>query len=349
MNKTKFDTANTPNFNKIKRRSVAVSQTTLVETTTLADKPIPLVIQPITSDVNLISWANNNREWIESLLWQHNALLFRNFKVKGISDFSQFLQATSDGELLEYRDRSTPRQEKGNHIYTSTEHPCEQRINLHNEGTYWVKWALKLYFCCLQVAEQGGETPIANVQNVYDRIAPEIRAKFAEKQMMLVRNYNDGFGLSWQNVYQTQDKGEVEEYCYNHQIKFEWKAGDRLRTYQIRPAIRQHPKTGKLSWFNHVAFFHYTTLDPIIRNALLSEFYEDGLPYNTYYGDGSPIEPEVVEMIRQAYAKETVIFPWQAGDILLLDNMAIAHGREPYVGERQVIVAMTEPFSNPDL
>ena len=82
-----------------------------------------------------------------------------------------------------------------------------------------------------------------------------------------------------------------------------------------------------------------------MRQALLSEFGEQGLPYNTYYGDGTPIEPEDVEHIRQAYDHEKVIFPWEEGDILMLDNMSIAHAREPYVGERLIATAMTDAFA----
>jgi alpha-ketoglutarate-dependent taurine dioxygenase len=260
--------------------------------------------------------------------------------------FEQFVASTSDGPLLEYRDRSTPRKNEGNRIYTSTVHPQHQEIFPHNEGTYWLKWALKIYFCCLECAAEGGETPLADVRQVYQRISPDIRARFIEKRMMLARNYNDGFGLPWQDVFQTNDKAEVEAYCRDNLIDFEWRPGDRLRTRQVRPAVRFHPKTGEAVWFNHAAFFHYTMLEPAVRDVLLASFSEEGLPFNTYYGDGTPIEPDVIEHIRLAYLAEKRVFPWQAGDVLLLDNMSIAHGRQPYVGQRKVIVAMTEAVAD---
>jgi len=46
------------------------------------------------------------------------------------------------------------------------------------------------------------------------------------------------------------------------------------------------------------------------------------------------------------YQQEAVIFPWQAGDILMLDNMLTSHGRKPFVGARKVLVGMAEPFSS---
>lgn len=330
----------------IKRKAVEMSQAARVKLGYFpSGSRIPLVIEPAVDGVNLLAWAVGHQAYIDDLLWQHNALLFRGFGVHTVEAFEAFVRLTSAGEPLDYRDRSTPRTTKGNRIYTSTIHPADQRINPHNEGTYWLRWALKLYFCCIKAADQGGETPLVDVRNVYRRLDPAIRARFQEKHMMLTRNYNDGFGLPWQDVYQTEDKAVVESYCREHAIAYEWKEGDRLRTHQIRPAIRRHPKTRELVWFNHVAFFHDTTLEPSLRESLLAEFAIDGLPYNTYYGDGSAIEADVVEHIRQAYAAEKVMFPWRKGDVLLLDNMSIAHAREPYVGDREIVVSMTEAYA----
>ncbi len=58
------------------------------------------------------------------------------------------------------------------------------------------------------------------------------------------------------------------------------------------------------------------------------------------------LTPEVAEHLREAYRKEKITFPWKTGDVLLLDNMSVAHSREPYRGERKVIVAMTEPVAD---
>lgn len=50
---------------------------------------------------------------------------------------------------------------------------------------------------------------------------------------MYMRNFGDGFGLPWQTVFQTTEKAKVEAYCRIHDIKVEWKEGERLRTYQV--------------------------------------------------------------------------------------------------------------------
>jgi alpha-ketoglutarate-dependent taurine dioxygenase len=306
---------------------------------------IPYVVEPAVDGLDLIEWAKANHDHVDRLLQEHRALLFRGFHCNTAERFQQFVEATSRTGRLTYRDRTTPRTSKGDGIYTSTIHPSDQRINPHNEGTYWLQWAFKIYFCAIKAAATGGETPIADVRNVYKRIDPALRQRFEEKQMMLVRNFNDGFGLPWQEVFQTEDAQEVETYCRENDIEFEWKDGGRLRTRQVRPAVRLHPVTGEPLWFNHAAFFHYTTLEPSVREALLKEFSVEGLPYNTCFGDGTPITPEEAGHLRAAYSAEVVMFPWEVGDVMILDNMTVAHAREPYTGDRETLAAMTEPVN----
>ena len=82
---------------------------------------------------------------------------------------------------------------------------------------------------------------------------------------------------------------------------------------------------------------------------LLTQHSERQLPYQTYYGDGSDIEDSIVEMLRAAYRKEMVSFRWQQGDILMLDNMLVAHGRNPFTGPRKIVVGMAQPFNYTDV
>lgn len=338
------------NLGTIRRKTIKMSPEELVEIKPLIPgKNIPVLVQPIVDGMNLSSWAQTNKETIDTLLLNHRALLFRNFGVTSTDRFNQFINASSSGELLEYRDRSSPRHEVGDKIYTSTDYPAKHSIFLHNEGTYWLRWPLKIYFCCLTSPQQGGETPIADCRKIYDRIAPKIRERFIEKKILYVRNYNDGLGLDWQTVFQTTEKAKVEEYCRNNNIEFEWKDGERLRTRQVRQAVSKHPQTGENVWFNHATFFHVSTLEPTMREALLAKFKEEDLPNNTYYGDGSPIELSVLDELRDAYLQEKIAFTWQEGDVLMLDNMSVAHGREPFVGERKVVVGMAEPYSSNDI
>lgn len=332
-------------FQAARRQPIRAVATEWVQISPLStDSHLPLLIKPAIAGVDLIAWIQQHQEQLQSLLHQHGGILFRQFKINSASQFEQVIRMVA-GELMEYRDRSSPRSAIAGKIYTSTDHPASQAIFLHSENSYAATWPLKLFFGCLHPAQQGGETPIADTRRLLQRIDPDVRDRFHQKRVMYVRNFGDGMGLPWQTVFQTSDTAQVERYGQRHGIELEWKSGERLRTRQTGQAIAQHPYTQEWVWFNHAVFFHISTQPPALRDTLLATVKEADLPYNTYYGDGSPIEPEVLDHLRKVYAQETVLFPWQAGDVLMLDNMLTAHGRQPFVGNRQIIVGMAEPFS----
>jgi alpha-ketoglutarate-dependent taurine dioxygenase len=332
-----------PGPGSVRRKTLNLTPAELVTFGSQKEGRLPLVIKPSIEGVDLVTWAVGNREFIQTHLLEHGGILFRNFRVPSPEIFERLVIACS-AEPLQYTERSSPRTQIRNNIYTSTDYPADQGIFLHNENSYQRAWPLKIFFFCMVAPMQGGETPIADCRKVFERIDPRVRERFIEKGWMLVRNFGNGLSLSWQSVFQTEDRSAVETYCRKADIETEWR-GDRLRTRQVRQAVTRHPVTGEMIWFNHAAFFHVSTLELSTREVLLTGLEEEDLPNNTYYGDGSPIEPTVIEEIREAYRRETVSFVWQEGDVLMLDNMLVAHGRYPYDGNRKILAAMTEPFS----
>jgi alpha-ketoglutarate-dependent taurine dioxygenase len=292
--------------------------------------------------VSLSEWAAANRSSITSLLATHGVILLRRFQISGPQDFAQFVRAVS-GEPLEYRERSSPRSHVSDRIYTSTEYPPDQPIFLHNENSYAHTWPLMLSFMCVVPPAQGGETPFADCRRVYRAIPDTIREEFVKRRVLYVRNFGDRLGLPWQTAFGTDDRAHVETQLRASGYDFEWLGAGRLRTKRVGPAVARHPRTGELSWFNHATFFHVSTLPPEMGEALRAQFPDEDLPNNTYYGDGGAIEPAVLETLRQCYLDAKHSTPWQAGDVLMLDNVLVAHGREPYSGAREIRVAMSEP------
>ncbi|HEX9944243.1 MAG TPA: TauD/TfdA family dioxygenase [Thermoanaerobaculia bacterium] len=324
----------------IRRRAVSLSSEALVRMDPLfAEGELPLVVRPAVPGVDILHWVKMNRTLLEEKLLHAGGILFRGFQLYAPQDLEQFIQGMC-GESLEYSERSSPRSAVSGNIYTSTDYPPSHPIFLHNENSYQAQWPLKIFFLCCQPAQEGGATPIADCRRVLRFIDPEVRERFAQKGWMYVRNFGDGFGLSWQTVFQTEERAKVEEHCARSGILVEWKEGNRLRSRAIRPALARHPLTGETLWFNHATFFHVSTLEPDIRSALLAEFGESELPTNTFFGDGTPIPSEILDHLREAYRRATVSFPWEKGDLLMLDNMLVAHGREPFTGARQILVGM---------
>jgi len=141
----------------------------------------------------------------------------------------------------------------------------------------------------------------------------------------------------------TDDRGAVESYCRANAIGFDWQPDGGLRTRQLRSAVVRHPVTGQRCWFNQVAFLNERTIDPEVREYLVDIYGADGLPFNTRFGNGDPIGADVVQLLNQVYEDNTVREPWQAGDLMLVDNIRTAHSREAYEGPREILVGMAEP------
>lgn len=308
------------------------------------ERKLPLLARATKSGTSLDEWIRNNKDQVESKLSLHGGILFRGFDLADSTGFERVVESVS-GQVMDYVYRSTPRTALGNKIFTATEYPAKQTIPLHNESSYQRDWPMRLLFYCVQPAVQGGETLIADMMKVTARIDSTIREKFLEKKVMYVRNYGGGLDLSWQTVFQTANKTEVEQYCREHEITFAWKPDDCLRTQQVCQTMARHPETDENIWFNQAHLFHISGLDAKTRAALLAVFSQEDLPRNSYYGDGSQIEEDVLESIREGFLAETIAFAWEANDILLLDNMLAAHGRSSYQGPRKVLVAMTDSYS----
>ena len=148
------------------------------------------------------------------------------------------------------------------------------------EKSYWghhvylngwmVDVPLVLWHAQLAPAEPRVGVSLADVRAVLARIPADVRERFEQHGMMLVRNFNLGFGLPWQDVFQTADRAEVEAYCGANDIHFEWGEGDHLRTSQVRPTVRRHPVTGEAGLVQPRGLLpQHVTLEPSMRAALL--------------------------------------------------------------------------------
>lgn len=335
-------------FAKVQPRAISLLPEKLIRTDSLhPGQALPLVLQPEVDNVDIIEWAKSNRELLETQLLKHGAILFRGFQVEAVAAFENLAGAICPELFEAYGD--LPREGISEKVYGSTPYPSDQAILFHNESSHLHCWPLKIWFCCVQPPQQGGETPIVDCRKVYQLLDSGLRSHLQQKQLMYVRNYTAGLDVSWQAFFHTTERSVVEAYCQQAEIEWEWKPDGGLRTRQVRPAIAQHPKTGATVFFNQLQLHHIACLEPTVQASLLSLFGEDNLPRHVYYGDRSAIETSVIEEIQSVYQKATISFPWQRGDVLMLDNMLVAHGRTPYKGARKIVVAMGEMIHSADI
>jgi hypothetical protein len=178
---------------------------------------------------------------------------------------------------------------------------------------------------------------------VLDALPKDLAERFQREGWLLARSYNDEIGATLAEAFGTEDRVAIESYCRANAIGFEWQPDGELRTQQRRSAVVRHPVTGQRCFFNQIAFLNEWTIDPEIREYLVEMYGADGLPFNTRFGNGDPIGEDVVELLNQVYEAKTVREPWQAGDLMLVDNIRTAHSREAYEGPREILVGMAEP------
>jgi alpha-ketoglutarate-dependent taurine dioxygenase len=267
------------------------------------------------------------------------AVLFRNCDIGGIDGMRSWVTDIA-GTPLEYTERSSPRHTLATNIYTSTDYPSTEEIFFHNENSYQRSWPRYLFFYCRKAPETLGATSLADVRGVLAGIDQDVVREFRTRGWMLVRTYHADFGMSWQTAFGTDDRDEVSRYAARNDISLEWRENDGLQTTAVRAAIQRHPDTGEELWFNHIVFFHRSTLPDKVRSGLLAFLAENELPSNTYFGDGSEIPAEIVDAIRSSYRRQSTRYDWREDDLLVIDNMLVAHGREPFTGSREVAVAM---------
>ncbi|MFJ3230981.1 TauD/TfdA family dioxygenase [Streptomyces sp. NPDC086787] len=303
------------------------------------DKPPVLRVE---SPEDAASWAAQHREALRAQVTEHGAVLVRGL---GLSDQDQVqaVFAGLSGGLMTEREAFAPRQTYGPGLYSSSTWPANQPMCMHHELSYTVEVPGLMLFACLTAPGDGGATAVADAEQVLQALPAELSERFEREGWLLTRSYNEEIGASLAESFGTDDPAAVERYCRAHDIDFTWQPDGSLHTRQRRSAVVRHPVTGRRCWFNQIAFLNEWTLAPEVREYLVEVYGEDGLPFNTRYGDGSPIGEDVVQQLNSTYEQHTRREPWQSGDLMLVDNIRTAHSREAYTGERQVLVAMAEP------
>jgi len=292
-----------------------------------------------------VDWVSENKTNIEAMLETEGAVLVRNLNLRTEEAFQQFQNAYF-GPGLDYLYRSTPRTTVMTGVYTASEYSPGLTVPMHSENAFQRDWPTVLMFYCLQPAVEGGATPLASLDDVTARIPTEIQNRFLSKGVRYIRNYTSGVDLPWETVFQSQSREEVSRYCTENEISYIWNDDGSLQTSQICQSFAIRPVDLKPIWFNQAHLFHPSSLDTRTRELLTRLVGPERLPRNATFGDGTPINNEDLDAVRAAFDNERKFFKWRLGDVLILNNMRVAHGRTPYRGRRRLLVAMGLPFSS---
>ena len=303
---------------------------------------IPVVVEPAAAGLDAAAWCQAGTARIDELLRSHGAVLFRNFYISSPREFERTARAANGELFAEYGD--LPRNVAGERIYHSTPYPADQMILWHNESSHLSCWPLRITFYCITPAAGGGATPLVDTRRLMTELDADVVAAFRRHGLTYVRNFTDGVEPTWQQFFKTTERSVAEARARESGSEAEWRRDGGLRLRSRARGIVTHPRTGDELFFNQVQLHHIACVDADTRDGLRALFDDEDLPRNVCYGDGSPIPDTVLEHIVDVCERTCIRFAWQAGDMIVLDNMRIAHARDTFTGKRQIAVALAQMY-----
>jgi len=285
-------------------------------------------------------WAAEHRDRLLAFVAEHGALLVRGLALHDASGIEAVFRRL--GSLMAEKEAFTSRRSYSPGVYSASKWPPNQHMCMHHELSYALEFPSLMLFACLTAPTDRGATPVADSPSVLQALPRELVERFERVGWLLIRNYNGEIGAPVAEAFGTDDRRGVEGYCRANAIQFEWQPDGTLRTRQCRNAVLRHPRTGQRCWFNQITFLNEWSMEPEVREYLVDVYGEDGLPFNTRFGNGDAIGADVVAAIDEVYEAHTTRERWQAGDLMLVDNVRTAHGRDEFDGPREVLVAMAD-------
>jgi alpha-ketoglutarate-dependent taurine dioxygenase len=307
-----------------------------------AAHPFPVVVTFEGIAEASVAWARAHREEVNGTLASSGGLLFRGTGLTEAAHFEAFSSALTEHPWTGNPNVFTMRHQVKGSVYTSTDYPETQSITQHCEFSHspFKRWPMKLFFYCQVAAQEGGETPIADSRRVFQRIPSEMRELFLKKGLSYHRIFYDK-EVSWKQVFQTDDPAHVENFCRMADAKFEWRNDGRdLRLEWRLHVAAKHPFTHEHVWFNQAHTVAFAAISEEMRACFVAKYGFENRPMDCSFGDGTPIPPQILKQLQTIYDEESVAFPWRVGDVLLIDNMLMSHGRRPFRGPRTVLVSM---------
>lgn len=322
----------------------------------ITKEELPLVIEPKNRNIEFAEFLNllqEHNDFLKEKLLKHGGLLFRNFPIRQVPDFTSVIKHLNTGKFIDYIGGDSPRIKVTEGVYTSTEAPPSIKIPLHNELSFVKYHPSHIYFYCDTPPAEKGETILADARRVYDSIDKDVKKRFVEKQLKYVScyhhkskamNFINRFHKSWVDVFETHDKQEVEEKCKACEFSYKWQQQDWLQISQVRPAAIPHVKTQEMIWFNQAHLFDFNPKllgwGKYLGTKVLYAQKHKRL-HEVFFADGTKIPRRDLYHILDKLDENTIYFPWQKGDVLVLDNVLAMHGRATFKGKRRILTAMT--------
>ncbi|WKB55887.1 TauD/TfdA family dioxygenase [Eleftheria terrae] len=281
------------------------------------------------------------RPLIDARLAETGALRLSGLPLRERADFDAFMAALGYAPHSYAGGIAVRARESGMALVASQE---DARITMapHNEMAYLPDVPAKVFFFCEQAAPHGGEVPINDIRDSVRHIPDEVLSEFAERGIRYHRHLpreSTPTQVGWMETYGVPDAAALDALMQAQGLEHRWATRQAVMISQLRPAFRADPDGGAPLWFNQVTELHssYWRNHPLFP----SDAPEHSYPATTSYGDGEPIDPQLITSLRAALWQTASAVRMAPGDVLVLDNLHIQHGRFAYEGPRRHLVSIT--------
>lgn len=301
------------------------------------------------SPAEATAWVEDHRAALDALIAQRGAVVLRGFPIATSEDFAGIV-ACFPAYTGGYQGGAAARRAVAQGVYEATQRTGDQRIPIHQEMFYIHDYPARIVFFAKKVAEEGGETTIADMRAITRALPDGIRAKLERLGIQNVRNFAAKTGSTqenrhmdkrgWDFAFYTDSEEVVEAVCRRRQMRPHWHEDGSLTVFNVEDAFVPHPVVGERVYRGglHLAHFYRGSYDNTGMAAQLRS--EQKFPSGAYYGDGSELTPEEDAELTAVVDRHTYAWPWQNGDMMFLDNLTTGHGRNPFNGTRATEVAL---------
>lgn len=286
----------------------------------------------------LSAWIRQNREQIDQALWSDGFVLFRGFDVGGVDGFEDCAASACDTLYKHYGD--LPLASASENVYFATPYPKHLEIQFHNEASHTQSWPSRQLFFCLEPAPAGGEWTLSDGREVVKQLPPQMLQRFREQGLVYRRRFIRGLDASWQQFFKVESLQELRDKIAPSGYEVDAPSDNDVTVSYRTKAVLDLPERDTAAWFNQILLHHPDALPAEVDGMLSKHFRRDQFPRTVFFGDGSSIPAEWIRTIDQVLTACSVRIQTQLNDVLLVNNLLMAHGRLPYTGNRQVRVAL---------
>ena len=269
----------------------------------------------------------------------HGAILFRGCEVADAQAFDDFVTGFdlpdfpyNESLSNAVRHNRTPR------VFTANEAPQDVEIFLHHEMAQTPYFPSHLFFCCEQAAATGGATPLCRSDVLLEKLTQHL-PKFVARcraqgacyslTMPAEADATSGQGRSWRQTLNVDAKKAAEARLATLEYDWQWLPDDAIRTTTPALPLIRHAPSGNEVFFNQLIAAFCGWQDQ--RN--------EGTRSVTY-GDGSAFDDADVQSAVEIAYDLVFDLPWESGDVALIDNYQVRHGRRPCSGQRSVLASL---------